>query len=391
MDLLLIRDCLSLEQQKLWDGFPPQSEGRRNIAQSLVNKRIKENPDFEVWGDCVYFPLFHGTCIREGNKKIIKYDHLLVSNLGRVYNKDTKMFIAHEITTKDYVRVYTGDSRRALHRLVAGVFCPRPAHHKKTPLTSLQVNHRSGCKENNKWFNLEWVTNGENQIHAHKTGLQPNLKGINRVGSIPMKGTVVDIPEHNGKVIVVCGGDDYKEFGLYANSLWQIREGKMSKHKGCTWEVCDIQEYSRLKASNCIELAKAMKDFVTVITYRLTHKETGHVIDGLTGMQLRDQYGFNDTHLKGTWKKQGTIKGYSVQRYEDGEELIPPAKPIQQIKRWVLVGENKAGIIKINKPEDFIVYGFNKANVMRSMKLGFKATHPTTGVKYNVLEANFKK
>lgn len=387
--MLLIQDCLTQDQLTLWNGFSKNSDRRREMARALVNRRIKEDPEFEVWGECIYYPLFHGTIIKEENKKIYEYTNFLVSNLGRVYDKTTKEFLSTQVTPKDYVVVGIESKRRPLHRLVASVFCPRPARHNRTPLTSLQVNHRNGNKKINDWFNLEWVTNGENQIHAHSTGLQPIKKGINAVKSIPMKGTVVDIPEHNGKTVVVCGGDDYKKYGLYANSLWQIREGKMKKHKGCTWEVIDIKEYSTLVSDNCTKLAGAMKDLVSVITYRLTHKDTGHVIDGLTGMQLRDQHGFNDTHLKGTWEKQGTIKGYAVQRFEDGEELIPPEKVVTEYKCWVLVGEGE--VININSVAGFKEHGFNKANVMRSIKLGFKATHPTTGKKYNVLEANFTK
>lgn len=388
--MLLLTDCLNKTQKNIWFNPRVKINNKAHIALNIVNKGIKEDPNFEVWGECIYYPLTIGTTANINSRPSI-YPDYLVSNQGRVYSVVGEKILLPSKDKKGYLNVSLGGKGRKVHRLVAGIFRPKPTRHRNTRLSALQVNHKNTDKTCNDSWNLEWVTNKENQHHTINNGLVTRPKGINRVGSIPMKGTVVDIPEHNGKVIVVCGGDDYKEFGLYANSLWQIREGKMSKHKGCVWEVCDIQEYSCLKAFNCVELAKVMKEFVTVITYRLTHKENGHVIDGLTGMQLRDQYGFNDTHLKGTWKKQGTIKGYSVQRYEDGEELIPPTKPTQLIKRWVLVGEDKAGVIKIDKPEDFTVYGFNKANVMRSMKLGFKATHPTTGIKYSVLEANFKK
>lgn len=51
-----------------------------------------------------------------------------------------------------------------VHRLVALAFIPID---KDRPL----VNHKDGCPEHNNVWNLEWVNNQENIIHAHRTGL----------------------------------------------------------------------------------------------------------------------------------------------------------------------------------------------------------------------------
>lgn len=52
-----------------------------------------------------------------------------------------------------------------IHRLVASLFIPNPGN-------KPQVNHLDGVKTNNVASNLEWVTGGENQVHAYRTGLK---------------------------------------------------------------------------------------------------------------------------------------------------------------------------------------------------------------------------
>ena len=59
-----------------------------------------------------------------------------------------------------------GRKNNYVHRLVATHFISNPDN-------KPQVNHKDGIKSNNFKYNLEWCSVKENQVHAHKIGLQP--------------------------------------------------------------------------------------------------------------------------------------------------------------------------------------------------------------------------
>lgn len=84
-----------------------------------------------------------------------------VSNTGEVRNRITKNILIPQKDNKGYLRVRMSLHDRKvsakIHRLVAIAFIPNPEN-------KPQVNHIN-CNK------LEWVTNGENQIHAYKNGL----------------------------------------------------------------------------------------------------------------------------------------------------------------------------------------------------------------------------
>lgn len=54
-----------------------------------------------------------------------------------------------------------------VHRLIAVVYIPNPNNN---PF----INHLNGIKNDNNVKNLEWVTQSQNEIHAHLTGLKNN-------------------------------------------------------------------------------------------------------------------------------------------------------------------------------------------------------------------------
>ena len=64
------------------------------------------------------------------------------------------------------VNIRTNGVKKVLlvHRLVGAAFLPNPEN-------KPQINHIDGNKRNCSYTNLEWVTDQENKIHAHETGL----------------------------------------------------------------------------------------------------------------------------------------------------------------------------------------------------------------------------
>lgn len=92
---------------------------------------------------------------------------------SRVGNTPRKL--KGRVGTKGYlnvdVRGLNGNSSTLkAHRIVGFAFIPNPEN-------KPQINHKDGNKLNNCVSNLEWATNGENQLHAYKLGLNTPRSG----------------------------------------------------------------------------------------------------------------------------------------------------------------------------------------------------------------------
>ena len=153
-----------------------------------------------------------------------------VSNTGLVRNKVTGHMLIPQKDKKGYLRVrlslHNKKATAKVHRLVAVAFIPNP---ERKP----QVNHKDTDKSNNCFWNLEWVTNGENQTHAYKTGLNYVTGGAGR-----KKKPVCKLNVYTGEVIETYKSlaDAGRENGLHDTNIHKVLTGKRRSCGGFGWK-----------------------------------------------------------------------------------------------------------------------------------------------------------
>lgn len=91
---------------------------------------------------------------------------------GAVRNAENKLLLKPGLGGVGYFTVALAKNKLhksfSIHSLVANHFIPKPEG-------KMWVNHKNGDKQNNHIANLEWMTPGENNSHAIKTGLRKSV------------------------------------------------------------------------------------------------------------------------------------------------------------------------------------------------------------------------
>lgn len=92
-----------------------------------------------------------------------------ITEKGEIYNKKTQKWLQGSITVSGY-RYYRfsqgGKKYRFYAHILVAIYYLESSYEK-----SLVVNHKDGNKLNNYYKNLEYITQSENVVHAHKNQL----------------------------------------------------------------------------------------------------------------------------------------------------------------------------------------------------------------------------
>jgi hypothetical protein len=116
-------------------------------------------------------------------------DYGRVRSLRRKYRKEDIM-LKQIIDYKGYSTVGLTMNCKTkffkVHRLVAQSFLDNP-------LCKPQINHINCIKDDNSLENIEWCTNGENQLHAYKNKRKFGMSGEDNPNSKLKKNDVIEI------------------------------------------------------------------------------------------------------------------------------------------------------------------------------------------------------
>ena len=138
-----------------------------------------------------------------------------ISSLGRFKNKKGIIMKDYKPHHSGYIYLRVNIKKYALHRVVALTFIENPEN-------KIVVNHIDGNKLNNKAENLEWLTCSENNLHAHKIGLN--------------KGHKREIIQYDLEMNEICKFDTIKEsskkISISLSCIKDVLKGKQKSSKG---------------------------------------------------------------------------------------------------------------------------------------------------------------
>lgn len=168
---------------------------------------------------------------KEEWRDVLNYEGLYeVSNTGKVRNmKGIKLKPANKAgyltlgLSKQNIQKY-----KTVHSLVIEAFkgeSPSPNH---------SVNHIDGDKKNNNIENLEWATQSEQSIHAHRIGLVKNIVGKIVIQRDPITNEII--------ATFKSAAEAGRKYNLHRNNISECCLGKRKNIDGMIFEYLNKED-----------------------------------------------------------------------------------------------------------------------------------------------------
>lgn len=231
-----------------------------------------------------------------------------VSDYGRIYDHNRNVFLPynHQKGLYWYASIRVDHSKSvnyAVHRAVLMSFCPIPN------FKEMQVNHKDGDVQNNKLYNLEWVTPSENTWHAINTGLR-NQTGINNGRSVFSDNDIhkickmIDDGFNNSDIATEFGYLYNPERDRFMTNIRNIRAGKTRREISCQYNFMKGNQFKPYSTDFAYLVCNFLSDVNRDFTYdeiadylgipkeeRLNFKQyVNKLILGKTATMITEQY-----------------------------------------------------------------------------------------------------
>lgn len=190
-----------------------------NLCDMSINST--ENYDYEIWVD---IRGYEGIYMVSNFGRIKSLPRMIFNGNGHYLSKEKILNGSKNIN--GYLQVELLGKPTLIHRIVAHEFIPNQE-------TKPQVNHINGNKTDNRVENLEWCTNGENQIHAYKNGLN---KRSEKAGKPKRKVCQIDLKTGETIRIFESIADVKKHFGKNKVNISQVCNGNRKSCLGFGWK-----------------------------------------------------------------------------------------------------------------------------------------------------------
>lgn len=173
--------------------------------------------------------------MKEEWKEIKDNKNYLVSNTGKIYNKENGYELKPWIINSGYKQLTVSTGNGLVHRIVAKTFIPNEDISKDI------VNHIDNDKLNNHVDNLEWVDYKGNTAHAGKQGrldthtARAQLKKVSskEVYQKDMKGNTIK------KWSSPNEAEKETEGYFSASKISSVAHGSRKHHRNFKWEYVD--------------------------------------------------------------------------------------------------------------------------------------------------------